>query len=163
MRLQNPAMVTREILFLKHDYWIVRDAISTSSEHRLDIRFHFESERYAETVLDIQCFGNGHYIEEEALLSHCYGQKEQARAVTFSATLRGGEDVISFLLPQESGSEWRVIEKEAEKGREFEVSRGNFRDVVMIRSGQWLWKRFLDGELHETVSPQTQTRAQTLE
>ena len=156
MRLRNPAMVTREILFLKHDYWIVRDAVSSSGDHRLDVRFHFESARYTEKVLDIRCFGNGHCVEEEVFISHCYGQREQAKAVTFSSTLRSGGDVISFLLPQEAGSDWRVTEKEAEEGRAFEVSRGKTLDVVMIHSGQWIWKRFVDGELQEVVSPQTQ-------
>lgn len=152
MRLQSPAIVTREILFLKHDYWIVRDAVSSSGDHRLDVRFHFEPARDIEEALGIRCFGSGHCVEEEAFISHCYGQKEQAKAVTFSATLRSGGDVISFLLPRKAGLEWRVIEKEGEEGRGFEVSRGQIRDIVMIRSGQWLWKRFVDGELQETVS-----------
>ncbi len=163
MRLQSPAIVSREILFLKHDYWIVRDALSSSSDHRLDVRFHFESAQPTEPALDIQCFGNGERVEEETFVSHCYGQKEPARAVTFSATLRDGEDVITFLLPRKAGIERQVIEIEAEEGRAFEVSRGKTLDVVMIRSGQWLWKRFVDGELQEIVSPQTQTLAQTLE
>ena len=149
MRLQSPAIVSREILFLKHDYWIVRDALSSSSDHRLDVRFHFESARQTETALDIQSFGNGRCVEEETFVSYCYGQKEQAKAISFSATLQGGEDVISFLLPRKAGIEWRVTETEAEEGRAFEVSRGKTRDVVMIRSGQWLWKRFIDGELQE--------------
>ena len=161
MRLQSPAMVSREILFLKHDYWIVRDALSSSGEHRLDVRFHFDSTPHTETAIDIECFGQGfgnaQRVEEEAFLSHCYGQKEQAKAISFSATLRDGEDVISFLLPRSAEIEWRVIELEAEEGRAFEVSRAKIRDVVMIRSGQWLWKRFVDGELQETVSPQTRS------
>ena len=161
MRLQSPAMVSREVLFLKHDYWIVRDALSSSTDHRLDVRFHFESAPHTETALDIQCFGNGQYVEEEAFISHCYGQKEQAKAVSFSATLHDGEDVISFLLPR-NGIEWRVTEMEAEDGRAFEVVRGKTQDVVMIRSGQWLWKRFVDGELQEIVSPQTETLSKTL-
>jgi hypothetical protein len=161
MRLQNPAMVSREILFLKHDYWIMRDALNSSAEHRLDVRFHFESTRQREASLDIQCFGNGQFVEEEAFLSHCYGQKEQSKAIGFSATLRDGEDVISFLFPRQAGIEWRVIEMEAEEGRAFEISREKIRDVVMIRSGQWLWKRFVDGELQESVSPPTQTFART--
>jgi hypothetical protein len=163
MRLQSPAMVSREILFLKHDYWIVRDALSSPTDHRVDVWFHFEAAPHTETALDIQCFGNGKFVEEEAFVSHCYGQKEQARVVGFSATLRGGEDVISFLLPRNPGIEWRVIETATEEGRVFEVSQGQIRDIVMIGSGQWLWKRFVDGELQETVSPPTQTFARTSE
>lgn len=162
MRLQSPAMVSREILFLKGDYWIVRDALSSSNDHRLDVRFHFDFPQHRET-LDIQCFGRGQWIEEEAFVSHCYGQKERAKALSFSATLRDGEDVISFLFPQKAGIEWRVTETEAEDGRALDVSQGNTRDLVMIRSGQWVWKRFVDGELVEIVSPQTQTLAQTSE
>ncbi|MFZ0063499.1 MAG: alginate lyase family protein, partial [Pyrinomonadaceae bacterium] len=42
MRLPHPAMLTREILFLKRDYWIIRDALSALNEHRVDLRFHFD-------------------------------------------------------------------------------------------------------------------------
>ena len=96
MRLQDPAMVKREILFLKRNYWILRDTVASSQEHRVDVRFHFDSLPGAETSLNICCFANGHQVEEEAFVSHCYGQKEAAKALSFSATLKDGAELSAF-------------------------------------------------------------------
>lgn len=153
MRLSDPAMVTREILFLKRDYWIIRDVLSSANPHRVDLWFHFDASPDAESMLDIRCLGEGQWVEEEAFVSHCYGQKEPAKAGRFSVTVKGGgDDVITFLLPQQAGVEWKVAEIQAEGGRAFEVSVGNTRDIVMIRAGEWVWQRFIDGELQETLS-----------
>jgi glycosyltransferase involved in cell wall biosynthesis len=40
-RLPSPATHTRSILFLKNDYWLIRDRLSSSGSHNLDLRFHF--------------------------------------------------------------------------------------------------------------------------
>ena len=156
MRLPHPATVTREILFLKSDYWIVRDALSSSTEHAAQIAFHFDSSAGAESNLDIHCFAEGEWMEEEAFVSHCYGQKERSKVVTFfAANLKDGKDVVSFLFPRNPGVEWKVTEIEPQAGRTFEVTGGKTRDLVMIRPGEWIWKRFGNGELQDTVSIRT--------
>ncbi len=157
MRLLNPATVTREILFLKGDYWIIRDALSSSTEHRAEVSFHFDSSTGIESNLIIRCFGDGELVTEEGFVSHCYGQKEQAKVISFAANLAVDKDVISFLLPQTPGVDWKVTEIDAPDGRAFEVVGGKTRDLVMIRVCEWVWKRFVDGQLKEMVSPQTQT------
>jgi hypothetical protein len=154
-RLPDPAVLTREILFLKGNYWIIRDTLSSSNDHRVDVRFHFDA-RVGNEMLDIRCFGDGVWFEEEAFVSHCYGQKELAKAWRFSAKLKGGKHIISFLLPQTSENRWKVSEVATSGGRAFEVYGGKTRDLVMIRSGKWVWKRFIDGELQETISPRIQ-------
>lgn len=157
MRLQDPATVRREILFLKDDYWIVRDAVSSSNEHQVAVSFHFDSSPDSESGIDIQCFGNGQWVEEEGSVSQCYGRKERAKAARFTAVLAGGKDIISFLLPRQNGFEWLIKEIEASEGRAFEVAGGKAQDLVMIRSGKWVWKRFVDGQLQETISLQAET------
>jgi hypothetical protein len=157
MRLQSPATVKREILFLKRDYWIVRDALSSSNDHHASVAFHFEAAIDTESNLDIKCFGNGEWVEEETFVSHCYGQREPSRALNFTGILGEGKDIISFLLPRKVGGDWKVTEIAAPEGRAFEVTGGKTRDLVMIRSGEWVWKRFVDEQLKEIVSPQSQT------
>lgn len=144
-----PAIVKREILFLKRDYWIIRDTVISSGEHHADTRFHFAPG----ASLDIRCFGNGQLIEEEAYVSHCYGQKEAAKVLSFSATLQGNGEVISFLLPQKPGTEWSVKELEARQdGRAFEVCGANTVDLVIIPPGDdWAWNRTIDGQVRETI------------
>src|SRR5829696_2581264 len=36
----RPAIIIREILFLKPDYWIVRDTLRSSGSRQVDVRFH---------------------------------------------------------------------------------------------------------------------------
>jgi hypothetical protein len=162
-RLADPVTVKREILFLKGDYWILRDTVAATREpagatpeHRFDISFHFDSPPEVAGTLEIHCFGNGRKVEEEGFVSHCYGQKEAAKSLRFSATLdssrgRRGE-IVTFLLPRFPGVEWSVKEFEASEGRAFEVSVGNDRDTVIIpASGPWIWTRTRDGEVSERL------------
>lgn len=152
-RLPDPVTVKREILFLKGDYWIVRDTVTAGSDHRVDLSFHFDSAPGVAEALDIRCFGSDRGVEEEAFVSHCYGSKEPAKALRFSTTLpTGGGDIVTFLLPRNGGSEWRVSESETQDGRAFEVFRGNNRDTVIIpASGAWTWIRTSAGEVSERL------------
>ncbi|HEX6717465.1 MAG TPA: alginate lyase family protein, partial [Pyrinomonadaceae bacterium] len=124
MRLPDSVMVKRDILFIKGDYWIIRDSVTASEEHEVAVRFHFDSPPGTESALEIRCFGNGRTIEEEAFVSHCYGQREPAKVSCFSAALSGRGEIISFLLPAKAGAEWVVREIEAQDGRAFEVHEG---------------------------------------
>lgn len=153
MRLQDPVLVTREIFFLKHDYWIVRDAVSSSNKHGVDVHFHFEPAGKSQAELKIECFGNGRWIEEKAFVSHCYGQKGPSKAFSFSATLDGNGEIVSFLLPRKFETEWTVTEIDAAGARAFVVSGGKTQDLVIIRSAEWVWLRFVDEQLQEIVSP----------
>ena len=40
-RLTDPATHTRSILFLKGDYWIMRDLVETAGEHEFSTAFSF--------------------------------------------------------------------------------------------------------------------------
>jgi hypothetical protein len=130
--------LTRSILFLKNNFWIIRD---TLRDHLADVYFHFnsntnprlENDVIRESGFSLHCFGNGRWIEENQWVSHCYGQKEPAKVFRFSAVLKDGDSIYTFLLP----SEGTVKRIPAENGDGFEVFAGNTRDLVIIRSGQW--------------------------
>ncbi len=131
--LRSPATVIREILFLKPDYWVVRDTLGSTGSHRVDVRFNTD----LKANLEIQCFGNGRMVEEEGWVSHCYGQKEPAKVLNFSGVLQDGDKVYTFLLPKTDASEWQVKRISAAEGDGFEVFHGNTRDLVIIQSGKW--------------------------
>ena len=159
----------RSIFFLKKDYWIVSDIIDPVSGQRIDVRFHFDSSaapilrdgvREAKSGLKIQCFGNGEWVEEDSWVSHCYGQKEQSKTCVFSAVVEGTGQIISFLLPAKTETEWVVSEIPVKEGRVFAVSGGKTLDLVIIRPNErfeWLWLRFVDDQLQELLSPQNDT------
>jgi hypothetical protein len=172
-RLSGPAGVARSILFVKGNYWIVRDAMSGPTNHQGDLHFHFDSAtnpvldgavRDSESGFSIWCFGDGRWIEENGWVSHCYGQKEQAKAYAFSVLFKDGDDVFSFLLPGRGETQWRVREIPAAAGNAFAVSGGKTLDLVMIRStehvetlgfktySEWLWVRFSGGHVEEIVT-----------
>ncbi len=102
------AGMVRSIVFLKGKYWIVRDTLKSTREHRADIHFHFNSDtnpvlkdgviHEPESGLTIRITGTGHWSEENQWVSHCYGQKEPAKVFRFSAVLKPGESVYTFLL-----------------------------------------------------------------
>ena len=62
--------------------------------------------------------------------------------------MKGGAEIISFLLPQKPGTDWKVREIEAQGGRAFEVSGGKTVDLVIIpAAGAWVWTRTIEGEV----------------
>ncbi len=143
-RLASPATHTRSILFLKNDYWLMRDRLSATGNHNLSLRFHFAPRANLQIEpgtatkesgnCDVQTIGKngersglqiftfGHqgcWSREEGSVSHCYGQREAAAVCTFSAiTASNGEtepeELITMLLPN-SGAELSKFEvKEVE-------------------------------------------------
>ena len=156
-RLEHPATLTRSILFIKENYWIVRDTIISANEHSADVRFHFDSA--GDEALAIQCFAkDGSWFEEDAHVSHCYGEREPATTRVFSALIKNAGDIVTFLLPK-TGIDWNVEEIDAPDGRAFQVSVGKHQDLVIIRQAEWVWIRFLDGEVQEIISPRINANA----
>jgi hypothetical protein len=153
-RLPHPATHTRSILFLKKDYWMLCDRITSSGEHRLDLWFHFASGadpridnidgreqlliENREGCLEVITFARGGlWSRKDGWVSKCYGEKTPAPVYDFSVTTRSDEEVITFLLPQPINRSQgrRIKEVEAIGGRAFEFSEENALDIVMICDG----------------------------
>ena len=162
-RLASPATHTRSILFLKNDYWLMRDHLSGNANHDLHLRFHFappanpqvesggepgnsaKSEGKAvgksgeRSGLQVFAFGHqGQWSREEGSVSHCYGQREAAPVCTFSAKAAadsGHQELVTLLLPNSgrTSSKFEVREVEAIGGRAFEIVKDGHTDLVMMR------------------------------
>jgi hypothetical protein len=150
----TPGTHKRSILFLKRDYWVMRDRIELSGKHQLDLWFHFDSgtspvlqgdslkqwvhENGATGGLQIISFApGGSWTKEEGWVSHCYGERATAPVCVFSAPAEGQFEITTFLLPesQADGAQARVEQIDvAGGGPGFEVHNGNSRDVVIIRN-----------------------------
>lgn len=97
----------RSIKFEKGKSWTICDTLKSSTEHTADIYFHFNSNlnpslkdgvvHEPESDLTIRVTGNGRWIEENQWVSHCYGQKEPAKVFRYTAFLKPGESVYTFL------------------------------------------------------------------
>jgi Heparinase II/III-like protein/Heparinase II/III N-terminus len=161
-RLPHPATHVRSILFLKRDYWIMRDQVISGGPHDLDLWFHFAAtadpeiaERAVTTGgLDILVFDSGgSWKPESGWVSTCYGQREPAPVCSYSTKANGSAEIVTFMLPHRS-PRYEVRQIEATGGCGFEVSQGDTTDVIMIRAGEvietnrfesnfeWTWMRF---------------------
>lgn len=168
-RLTEPAMHTRAILFLKRDYWVLRDRVVSHGEHRVDLYFHFDpstsvevdnksfrtSENSETPGLETIAFAsNGGWRKEVGWVSRCYGERQPAPVGVFSAS--GAGEIVTFLFPRfgDQASKNSVNEVEAVGGKAFEIADENTLDVVMIGNGtrvevsrlasdcEWTWVRF---------------------
>jgi hypothetical protein len=145
----------RGIVFLKNDYWVMRDVATSNSVHELELRFHFsphidiglnannEIEASASGVsMQVVVMGaDGCWRTENGWVSECYGKKERAAVGVFSVKKQqkseGETSLITFLLPRESDSQpFEVREVEAIGGRAFHVSNGVADDFLLFRGSQ---------------------------
>lgn len=130
MRLPRaPARHTRGVLFLKDDYWIVRDRIESEGAHRYDLHFHFAegcdpvidvathegtSQGVAAAVrergedvpgLDVHTCGfAGAWRREAGWISKAYGARVAAPVCVFSGVAQGVGELITFLAPRAVGA-----------------------------------------------------------
>ncbi|HEX8745680.1 MAG TPA: alginate lyase family protein [Pyrinomonadaceae bacterium] len=168
-RLKEPVTHSRSILFLKNDYWIVRDRVETKGAHTLDLHFHFAPQVVVEAArggvrasvgdsarLEMFVFGgDGAWEDCEGWVSECYGQRVKAPAGKFSAEAAGAREFVSILMPEAARvPEAFVREMECVDGRAFEMGRGPVRDVLLMSDGrraeseqaasdfEWAWARF---------------------
>jgi hypothetical protein len=151
-RLAAPATHTRSILFVKNNYWVVRDQVESAGAHRLQVWFHsgarvaplhskdntvrIISENGHSAVLQITVFAtNGAWAKEQGWVSECYGEKEEAPAFSFTVLANGSEELVTFLMPEVVGASHkpRVREIEALNGSAFEVQTDGKHDVLLLR------------------------------
>ena len=155
-RLADPVTHSRSILFLKNDYWILRDQISSTGTHQLELRFHFApgsnpelspltQHRSAPRMLttedqhtgnlNVATFADGDWRREEGWISHCYRERRPVPVWAFSAVSQGISELVTLLMPNAGSAAQPASMREVEAigGRAFEIVKGNQRDLVLIR------------------------------
>ncbi|HKO62555.1 MAG TPA: heparinase II/III family protein [Pyrinomonadaceae bacterium] len=153
-RLPDPVDHARSVLFLKNDYWILRDRLVGSETHTLELLFHFAPGFKAQLTSSgnnepdlltgtaaggeatlLATFGEGHWRKEDGPISHCYGSRTDAPVLTYSEIFKGNRDVVTLILPQcgmrADGPTIRQIE--AIGGQGFEIKKGGHRDLILIK------------------------------
>jgi hypothetical protein len=144
-----PAGVRRGVLFLKGDYWVVRDRVESEGAHACELRFQFAADAAPSVAedhadesvrvhksgapgLDVFAFASGgRWRAEEGWVSPAYGARVPAPAYVFAAETRGAAEFVTLLLPRREeesrNAGARAVEAvareiEAVGGRAFEVS-----------------------------------------
>ena len=148
--LPEPATHTRSIMFLKNNYWVLRDELESTGPNRLKAWFHFNSrvgplhskdntvrivsENGHSATLQMAAFSsNGNWTKEPGWVSECYGEKKEAPVFAFTVLANGREELVTFLLPEVAGHKPRVREIEALNGRAFEIEIEGRHDVLLLR------------------------------
>jgi hypothetical protein len=151
----GPATHTRSALFLKKDYWVIRDTVETNGEHQYDLHFHFAAG--AKPVLDpmeatvaspnesaadksgLQIFSfsvKGDWRIEDGWISSCYGERTQAPVCTFSSKGMGSQEFFTFLIPRRANdTRVSVREFEAKGGRGFQIKDEGTCDLLLLGNG----------------------------
>ena len=151
-RLPDPAIHARRIVFIKDNYWVLRDSIESEGTHDLRLWFHFDShvallhgeensvrvisEKSNSAILQLTTFAPaGRWTEEPGWVSHCYGEKVAAPVVAFSQSAQGSTEVVTFLLPETivASAKPSARQIEALGGRAFAVDFNGRRDILLWR------------------------------
>jgi hypothetical protein len=154
-RLSDPVTHRRSVLFLKGDYFVIRDEADARARHRYELRFHFAPDAVTGDVgedsavrlpdssspgVELHAHGGaGGWREEEGWVSPCYGSRVAAPVWTFEAEGEGPQDFVTVVLPRPPGAEAaRVLSmKHEEVGHFLEVEADGLRDFLIIgQAGQ---------------------------
>lgn len=167
MRLNpSPATHTRSVLFLKKNYWVMRDLVRTEGAHLYEMHFHFAADSHASleksngTIdspiesmtgnagVQITSFGDGgEWHVEEGWVSSCYGERTRAQVFNFSVKATGSREFISFLIPRRVNERpAQVYELEALGGHAFEIMDAKSRDVLLVGNGELIESQLITSD-----------------
>jgi hypothetical protein len=171
-RLSAPATHTRSIMFLKGDYWIMRDVVETSGSHDYSLNFHFDDTATPAVSSDGKYVGddgyrlftfgdNGAWQQKESWISKVHGNKINAPFLRFMSSGDGVQEFFTFILPVDSQmSQPEVVEASTPAGRAFVIKYGPYRDLLIFNDTEqeyidaggfesncrYTWARLREGE-----------------
>ena len=153
-RLTPPALHRRAVLFLRGDYWIVRDRIETEGDHDVALHLQFAPGVAPEILspsravaqwgpdarperLEIAVFGHQGLMQvRPAWISRSYGDLSPARAAVYTARARGPRELVSFFVPRSgTGEPLDIDERPATHGHAFAIRGRGVEDVLLVGSG----------------------------
>lgn len=168
--LPGGATQTRSVLFLKNDYWIIRDMVRVAGKHEHSLNFHYAVGRRVATDIKgeltgddehrIFSFGDGgRWQQNESWVSNEYGNKINAPLLRFTLNGSGTQEFLTFIIPAEMGhSKPEVMELPLRGGRAFVIKNRGYADVFIAGDGEtvetelfdtnfrFTWARLADGD-----------------
>jgi len=127
-RLTDPVGYTRQVLFIKGDYWIVRDTVRARGAHLVSVTFQTSAGTTVTALssravrvcaaddvpatLDIVSLGTrGEFRVREAWTSQVYGTRTPAANCAFVAPTSGSESITTCLIPHAGQDRrWQVMD-----------------------------------------------------
>ncbi len=171
-RLASPGTHKRSIMFLKGDYWIMRDVFETAGEHEYSLNFHYDVDRrpviadggryVADDGHRLFTFGdNGSWDQKESWISNNHGNRTNAPFLRYLSHGEGTQEFFSFILPVDNvTAPPDVSEVPSASGRAFLIKYAGYTDVfvfndekgTLIETGlfdsdfRFAWARLAEGE-----------------
>jgi hypothetical protein len=142
-RLGDNARHSRAILFVKGDYWIMRDSVNASGEHDYSLNFHYAVGAKPTVNPDglfvgdedhrLYTFGDdGIWEQKESWISNNHGKRMNAPLLRFNSRGIGPQEFFSFILPVDKGEEPpSVYEVPSDGGRAFVIKYRGYTDVLV--------------------------------
>jgi hypothetical protein len=160
-RLSDPVTHQRTILFLKGEYWVVRDRLVAAGAHRYEVGFHFPAGARPELTsvdgvdvvstrleaasgngtagpgLDIWALAaSGRWEIRDDFVSPCYGRRDTAAVAVFSVYGSGQTDILTILGQRDgTGFKWATRAPQEVAGRCLAVEAPDTVDLLLIDAG----------------------------
>lgn len=173
-RLPDPAIHTRDLLFVNREYWLMLDRVDATGEHEYATHFHMAPsidatlnqeagrlEAHATSViLDlIYLREQGAWQVADGLVSPCYGAKETAPHGTYSLRATGPAVLLAVLFPRSADQLPPEVQKlNFVRGKGLVIATSRFHDLVLwsadaVKSEglhtvdfEWVWIRRSAGD-----------------
>jgi Heparinase II/III-like protein/Heparinase II/III N-terminus len=161
----------RAVLFLKHDYWIMRDRVAATGTHRYQLNFHFAPDvapqidmnddaamlrvMSDEVVLTLGTYSRaGAWHVTQDWVSPCYGARTPAPVARYTEQGAGAQEFVTFLLPASVAVSAQLRKLKAAGGNGYELRHERGSDVLLtcdessvvadrlVSDFAWTWARF---------------------
>jgi hypothetical protein len=147
-RLPSPATHSRSVLFIKGEYWIICDRVTTEGRHKYDLRFNFAPgvelnfDPIGQPALlkamdgrkQLMVVGvGGDWKTGDGQVSRCYGSAEKNQAAVLSADA-AEHQFISVLLP--SDADKNIYFNVSQEDGQLAIDREKVLDRFMLGSGK---------------------------
>jgi hypothetical protein len=143
-RLEDAATHTRSILFLKNDYWIIRDLVEAKGEHEYALNFHYAHDVRPGISFAGDCVGDadhrvytfngsGHWDQKESWISNNHGNRVNAPFLRYISRGAGTQEFFTFILPVTRGvASPEVSEFVSYAGRAFVIRSAGYTDLFVF-------------------------------
>jgi hypothetical protein len=150
-RLAEPAIHSRSVLFLKREYWVIRDRVESNGFHRVSAHFHgapgvtagVDGDRdvvlsagddYPDATLRIAGFARGLTLTRaDECVSPSYGVRAPATVCVLTTEGEGPQEIVTFLLPGSGELSARhAAEINTQRGRAFTLTADEGTDTLLI-------------------------------
>lgn len=171
-RLKSPATHTRSILFLKGDYWIMRDFVKTAGDHEYSLNFHLAEGIRSRISARGGFVGDedhriftfalgGEWRQNESWISRVHGRKKNSTFMRYVSSGQGPQEFFTFILPAGDHDVNPVVtEVESELGRAFLIKFHGYNDLFVLNDSpgtsidtgvfasnfRYSWARLSEGE-----------------